>query len=701
MNINMLPDLIPLVLLLLVFLAVVLICRRRKNLPVSAPRTNRITRITETIILFSAGLAAFIYFGCFNDGLLLQLDKLRPAFAATHIVLAAIVLVFLLLSVLLSWFGRTSSAAILMTIVFFCYCVILKQAPFSGPGYFMTLIAPQDSWEPVVNYEFEVDGGLEGAEVWVNGVFLGKTPFEMTGREFHKKVPFLSEPPEGYSEKIKNRPEGGWFEFNMVVLEKKESSAGSGIYFLPEFKDYYAKVKFSDEWGRDCTGISGGRGDFYRFNYTVSLRGNFSPTEKLNKTRQECFESLLQKARLADYHLGTDWLDTLDTYGDKGWRDIQKVATDETGFTGILNEWALWKYGIEKNPNREQAGIIFGKICDQADAAGKYSRDGYAGRIVELIYDKLNLEDLVNKYESVIENKTSKNPSESIQVIRHAMELWDKKLDAEDPNTPNIIEQKISPALIAWFSDVETAAVFGGPEVEKYLLRGFQRNDRVSGMELGSDNYVYTMGMHLNKWLYHLSFMDDPAARQFRQTHESQVAELTELIMSSNFNSRKEPPEYLFYDLDLGENSMAHKYWPSYSVHVESSFPDWWWEKLKKRWQYLNRLGPLATEDMYIHSWNISKDLQKSLMGGYLLQALEVLPGDKNIPVTKKIIEELQNIADRKRENLGLDKNARHYFQEDECVDTAREYLVRAGDRESLQFLLSKHGQGQNDFAIR
>jgi len=696
MNIQLILGFIPLVLLLLVFLVAGFISRRR-NQPASAPKGNKVTRITETTILFSLGLIAFIYFGCFNSGLLLHLGRLRPAFTTTHIIIAGIVIVFLLLAALLSWIGRASWAVVLTIVVLFGYSTIIKQAAFNGPGYFMTLLAPENSWEPMVNYTFEVNDGLKGAEIWINGVFLGKTPFKMTGREFHKKVPFLTEPPQGFSEENKNRPKGDWFRMNMLVLEENNDRSGAGIYYLSKYEDYYAKLRLGDEWGSNGIGSSGGGGVQYQRDYEVSLRAHFSSTDKLEKAKQERFENLLQKARLADYQVESQWIETVDTYGENGWRDILRLATDEKEFSDILDKWAQWKYDISKNMSQEQASKIFRQICKQANL------ESHAGKAIELIYDKLDLEDLVKKYERVIKNKTRQNTPDSISVMRHAIELWDKKLNSEDANIPNIIEQRISPALLVWREDIEGSAALGGADIERYLQRGFQRENRVSGLELQPKNREYTLGMHLNKSLYHLAFMDSPAARQFRQKHKQQVMELTELIVGSNFNNSRKPPEFLFFDLDRGEKSLAYQYWPSYSVHVESSFPPWWYEKLKKRWTYLARLGSLATEDMYIHCWKIA-EFRPELMGGYLLQALQALhalPQDKKIPITKEIIKELQGIADQKRQKLGLDKNARHYFTEDECVDTAREHLIQAGDKESLQLLLSKHGQGQNNFAIR
>ncbi|MBN1972798.1 MAG: HEAT repeat domain-containing protein [Sedimentisphaerales bacterium] len=675
---------------------------KKKNRPVSAPRTNTAASITETIILFSAGCIALICISCFNNGILLKLRELRPAFAMTHIIITAIAAAFLLSAALLSWFGRTAMAVILMTIIFFSYNAAIDKAPFEGPGYIMARIAPKDSWVPVVNYTFEINNGLQGVEVWINGVFLGTTPFKMTGDEFNKKVLFLTEPPEGFAKAPEGvpqenwkQPEGNWFKVQIVGIEKEENISRQGISYLSKFKDYYAKIKYAGEWGINCIGTSGGGGDFYQYDYEVSLNGHFSVTDKIEQENRERFNKLLQKARLADYKVDKEWLATLDTYGERGWRDVQKIAENEKELSEILDRWVKWKYGISDDMTQKQAGKDLDDICHQVDIKRDYSKDSFEGRAIELVYDKLDVEYIVKKYEKILKSRNQRSLA-SAMVLYQVIELWDKKLNDEEADKTNIIEKKITPELIK-LEDFRKAAVLGGPEIEKYLLRQYQREKRIEGVELGYRNYEYTMGMFINKWLYHLAFMKSPVAQEFQEKNRQEIMKLAELIINNNFNRERNPPEFLFYDLNLGEKSMAYEYWASYSEHVESSFPSFWWEILKKRWDYLNRLGSLATEEMYVHCWKITKR-DAPLMGGYLQQALIVLPPDKRKPVTNVIVKELLGIANKKRQEIGLDINAVHYFQEDEPVDMAREFLVKSGDEESFQWLFFKYGRNQKNY---
>ena len=424
MNRQLIQLLISLLFLLLPFLAAGLFCLRgRKIRSVSAPRANKVTKMTESISLFSGGIVILIYLGCFKNGLLLSLDKLRPAFAATHIIVASVFLTFILLGVFISWIGRTSWAVILVTIFLFCYSAIMKQSAFNKPSYFMTLIAPKYSWEPIVNYSFEVNNGLEGAEIWINGVFLGTSPLKMTGREFLEKVPLLTEPPEGFSDENKNRPKGNWFRFTMWVPKRNEDYKSPSMDMFVETKNYYARIGYNGEWANSAVGGTGGGGGGFRYDYKVSFTGSIPGISKLYQIKKNRFNMAIQKARLLDYQVDKAWLETIDTYGEKGWRDILALAKNEKEFTGILDKWARWKYDIEDNMTQKQASKIIDKICSDADASRSYDSDDIQGMSLRLIYDKLNLNDLIKRYDKILNTRTEGFQPKSKDVLYQASQL--------------------------------------------------------------------------------------------------------------------------------------------------------------------------------------------------------------------------------------------------------------------------------------
>lgn len=48
--------------------------------------------------------------------------------------------------------------------------------------------------------------------------YLGKTPVNITRRQFHKKVPYLEQPPAGYTSEQKRQLEDHWFRFTFLEL---------------------------------------------------------------------------------------------------------------------------------------------------------------------------------------------------------------------------------------------------------------------------------------------------------------------------------------------------------------------------------------------------------------------------------------------------------------------------------------------------
>ena len=59
----------------------------------------------------------------------------------------------------------------------------------------------------------------------------------------------------------------------------------------------------------------------------------------------------------------------------------------------------------------------------------------------------------------------------------------------------------MSLADLLFYGDLEGAVRIGGPDVEKYLLREYQRDRRIEGIDIPRKNREWISGMHLNKAL--------------------------------------------------------------------------------------------------------------------------------------------------------------------------------------------------------
>ncbi len=687
---------------LLIFLAAlaipVLLLGRMRWVPKNAPRYNRASRITDTLILFmAAGLVfAFIAFVSQNTKLPV-LDQLRPALAATYMVVIIVAVTGLLLAAVLTFFGRTSWAVVLTITLLYGYSLCVNNIG-SGTSYLMTLIAPKDSWEPIVNYTFELDDTVEGADLWINEIYMGKMPVKISGREFHKKVPFLKNPPKGYDEK--RFRDGDWFILKMRTVKGKKSYDGS-IRYRPQLEDYYCKFKLGDKRSTfshvHCHNRS--RSMVY-YDFPIKISTKSPSKDKARSAKRQRFENLVQKARLSDYAVTDEWFETVDTYSknERGWRDIQRLAVSEEGFRQVSDKWVIWKYQIDKKEPHE----VFERICTEANTSKRYDVDGMAGIAVEIIYEKLDVEGLIGRYERALKLR---DQPRSVRVVGHALELWNRKLCESGDDKDNIVQQRIVPASICWFENIETAAKLGGSVIEKYLLRQFNREQRVSGFTVldWKDRYSY-QGLHLNKWLFHLCKLDGPAGMEFRRRNRHKVMELADVMITGGHGNAREAPGWLFLDMDEGTKSVAYEYWPKYYAAMESSWPPWDYEKLKKRWAYLAKLGSAATFEMYMDCWwKIRMQLLDEHLGGdKLAKVVEVIPHEMRVGVIEAIIRDLETSIEAKMKKVLSDWRKRErrstgddsdtvtpvkppgpfYFDESGYIWHLKKHLAESGDEQ-------------------
>ena len=246
--------------------------------------------------------------------------------------------------------------------------------------------------------------------------------------------------------------------------------------------------------------------------------------------------------------------------------------------------------------------------------------------------------------------------------------------------------KKLSLADLIFYGNIEEAVKIGGPDVEKYLLRQYQRDGRIEGVDIPDKNRKYIFGLHLNKAFYWLCHLDSDAGRKFRRRHRGKVMKFTELLTNNPFNHDRKPPEFLFFDLDEGKNSLAFQYWPKYFHGVEDSNPPWDYELLKKRWDYLGRLKGLATIEMYMDCWREIREINELMGGEHLVEAVRLIPAEKRFLVIGNIIESLEKrIAEKER--TAESRNLRgSVYDETVYRNALKKYLAESGDEESLQW---------------
>jgi hypothetical protein len=297
-----------------------------------------------------------------------------------------------------------------------------------------------------------------------------------------------------------------------------------------------------------------------------------------------------------------------------------------------------------------------------------------------MIYDKLDYKPLVDEYVKAVKSghelRKSHGPREmfgrvyteythgeidgldvevllgSISVVRHVLQLWDAKLNKENPQEDNLIEREITPAILVYRYDLDLAGEFGGSVYERYLLRQYQWHSQVEGIELGYENVESKGDLQLNKWLYHLVQMDTAGGKEFRKNNAYATKKIAEVIVNSRFNNEKAVPEFIFYDLEAGKNCLAYQFWPEYTLAVEDSFPGWENDKLKKRFTYLANLGELATFEMYMDCWRKIDKVDDLVSHPSLSDAVKIIPGDMQAKVGKAILKNLEKRRDVKHKKV-------------------------------------------------
>ena len=641
-----------------------------RTLPASAPGPDRTSRIAETVILAVAGLVILTLTATNSSthGLLLMLDQIRPEMARIQIVVLGCVLAGVALALLVTWFCRAALGIVLMAAILCSYGWILN-----GPGELIDQLTPDPATQPIRQLIIRVGNDLVGADVWINGVHLGKSPITTTVDEFLAKVPYWSEPPEGFRDKSNelHLPDGSmsaysmmstyftkysWIKFTMSDYSFRHNRPGRPNQ--SDSRDYYAQVKLGEEQGFGDFGRFGGnRGGPYWQVYEFDIPAIFPE-------RRERLERLLDKARLANYIVDHEWYQAMESYGSDGWDTLRKAAQSEPDLEKIMDACAVQRYELHQVTDADSAWTVFQQICDQADTNWEYSTTSAAGKAVELLVPNLDPERLINHakrlirqrkpygYETQIEygqfafsyGRNARFYGEkyyppSAYVVAHAIWKLHQWLDEKNHGQPNLVEVGIVPDLICWYGEspnspaLQISTAFGGPVIDNFLLR---HNWRLNGSTLPWSERWREHGNEVNGWLYLLAYLQDEAGKTFRKENMQRMTLLADELLSRPWMPGSDLPAFLFDDLKSGNASLAVQYWPRYQsiCHIQE------YDSLRAQWKYLVKMDTLSTVQMYLDAWrNYTYDFSWKTQA---LKELDPLPSPKRQAVIDALLQELR-----------------------------------------------------------
>lgn len=560
---------------------------------------------------------------------------------------------------------------------------------------------------PVITYHFKVHGELSGGEqLWVNEVYLGKLPLTITRDEFMKKVPLLKDPPAGYVKDKKWLLNEHWFK---ILITDYKLRTGSSIDYEKTNKLYFARIKLNDEWGEVQETVSGHAEQkrmLWDTTYSIN-NAEFKSRQKIIAEKAERLQILLRVARANDYKVGDEWYKALETHGKDIWRDFR--IQDQFGVNGykqILDGWACWKFGIDDPNDKKSARRGFEEICKYVDSRKGYDSQAIEGWAVKLIYDKLDLDELMKKCKKILSSKKGilpglggaiihrkeywirswndrKNVSDaSATAVMHALILCDEKFDTEDFDGANPVELQIVPMLMRESlhpkgAGLNTAAKIGGPVIIKFLLRNnwktTDRADRKNVFHL-MDHYGGLDG-NINCWLYFLIHMDDPAALKFRRQNSEYIIKLADRCINPQFmdSSSQEPPGYLVSDAKLGKKSLAWQYRDKYIAKMKTV--NITFIQTDRIFRYLAALGDLATVDMFLDAWH---DIHRTITDYDIYmsvdKAFRALPGH----MCKEFGERLINFYQKKLKALDTrnNKNLHEYDNYTSAITRIKRNMV-------------------------
>ena len=637
---NRLMDIIWLLVLAGVGVALLRYVRRRKwapsegcFVPRSAPAPSRMARIVETVVLCAACALVLAISATWpsTGGMMLMLDKLRPAYAVANAVMFACALAGIAVALVFTMRGRTFAGTFIAVCVLIAYGLTLNGGSYPG-----ALFLPPRMAEAKMQYTIDISGtNVRGAELWVNGVCLGKTPYVATLEEFERAVPYWKQPPADYDMDKRGISRHSPYSTNTAEQRRWFAlQAPKRSDDQEERKTYYARVRYAGEWG--LAGGSGGSGS----HSSGAIRESYNDFEVVFPERQKRLDVLLDKARIAGYRVTPEWFQAAETYDEDGWLAIRKAAGKEPRMMSVLDDWATWRYGLDRVTDEGTAWSAFQRIREEAEMQQQYLTPSVAGRAVELLAPKLPREKLADEAVRLIRGAGtfdylkwrtgdrlqfgySRKPGgvhldstgavsqffvggptgarrlpAGAYPVAHAVWLLHERAAAGGAGGPNVF-QRIAPEIVRWHSrsgladPMLIAAAFGGREVDKYLLRQNRRNDT---KELRGEDRFNLGPRDVNKWLYLLAHLDDAAGRKFRREYADLVMGMADQLYGESFDSAwRAQIDFIFLDPWL-----AREYWPRFARLAQERSRQ---NALRTQWHYLLRMGDTATADMFLEAW--------------------------------------------------------------------------------------------------
>ena len=689
-------------------------------LPVDAIRVGWGVRLVESSVLLLEGAAvwALIAMNPSTNGMLLRLDQLAQwdgDVALAHLTAAVCAGLGVVTAAVLALVWRLRLGTLLMAGVLVGYALLLN-----GPGGSLVpdpiRARGRGRWhDPDTVYTIRLSPDIEDAELWVNGVYLGATPVTMSLGEFVERVPVWDK-----EEAARQNAEGWRQPYHEAAGERHRTWLPWGRFPVPSQRgnqrDYYGRARLRGHWSY-TTGRSGGHG-------TGTAHGATYVTEfgVLFPELEKEFDRLLDAGRARDYRADGEWFGGLVSYGTWVWPKLVELVPSEPGIQRVLDQWAAAACGIGRMGIQDEASAwrVLERIAVEADRVGSFDTHSPEGRAVELLAPRLSEEQVVAWAEELAldrrdhavgwrwiggrlhfsrpklngEMGADQLPPHAY-VAAHAVRCLDEWLDARDPQTPNIVERRVVPALIRRHYRnhlaMKAAVALGGPAVSRFVLRQNWRAAAQSQQQDWANNRMRAHGMELNRWLHYILQLDDAEAEDFRQRHRNLCLDHAESCLGpegSSVDVGRDLLTFLFRENDAGPNNLAMRFWPRYEVLADQAPHN----ALASKWWYLCRIRPEPPLDLVAQTWCRAVLGQATLgvqeLWGQVNSEMKHLTAAAQLRVLRALADENRRLI-----ATGLEATGRSHEQarlEDSVVPSLERRLLELGDDDAMQRLLAE-----------
>jgi len=544
---------------------------------------------------------------------------------------------------------------------------------------------------------FELIDPRVGAELWVNGVSLGKTPVEITARELLGKVAVWTRESPELQEVYPPSPESQWTDARGKVFRLW---GWCPLHFPPDMErstNLYFKVELNDVVGWSTMG------------HRTHLKPG-TPEEMILVKLDTVFpqwdhelETLLDRARLNNYETDEAWQNAFQSFGEFGLKLIEQCSAAEPLISRLKGDNPKLAAMLRDVTDSASAWQLLMKIEDEARQTRSYDSKSANGLAVDQIVPMLDPVQLVEHARQLL--RTTENPDppgvqydqeggfgfatwdeaginssgEKSALFPIAQAVWrlDQSLDALpsqtstdrtaqsmflestmggpkvyngmaeaiDPSADNLVERQLTPELLRMCYGNENRLqyldVLGGSVYESFLLRNdwhTQATDPFNGVRIGDHSQVY-----VNKWYSRLMRLRTPLGAKFRRQQQSNLLEIarkgmTRFSLSSDLFSGVFL-SLLFSDREFSDEqpSLAMQFWQDVKAATADQSVH---QSHQIRWEYLGRLWPESTPAMFV---DVLQDaVQKHADYVHLLELPNTMPLADQYQVLMAVIQDQQ-----------------------------------------------------------